>query len=109
MNRTRFFSIVRLAAAGTLVTTGVATGVLSAILTLPLISTSNAAPAADPLVMSFEQMHALSTTIGSAQVLPTTRTVPHWFGSTLDPHNGVTYGYHMAGADPNNCSGGTAM
>ena len=105
MNRTRFFSIVRIATAGTLGTTGVATGVLSAILTLPLSSTSNGAPAADPPVMSFKQMHALSTTIGSAQVLPTTRTVPHWFGSTLDPHNGVTYGYHMVGADPNNCSG----
>jgi len=50
-------------------------------------------------------MHVLNTTIGGAQVLPTTRTVPHWFGSTLDPNNGVTYGYNMVGADPNNCSG----
>jgi hypothetical protein len=31
--------------------------------------------------------------------------VAHWFGQTLDPNNGVTYGYNMVGADPNNCSG----
>src|SRR5262249_11039532 len=35
----------------------------------------------------------------------TTQTVRHWFGSTLDPQNGVTYGYNIVGADPNNCSG----
>jgi hypothetical protein len=33
------------------------------------------------------------------------RTVPHWFGLTLDPNDGITYGYNMVGADPNNCSG----
>ncbi len=38
-------------------------------------------------------------------MLPTTRTVPHWWASTRDPHNGITYGYNMVGADPNNCSG----
>ena len=46
-----------------------------------------------------------TTTVGGASVLPTTRTVPHWFGQTTDPHNGVTYGYNMVGADPNHCSG----
>jgi hypothetical protein len=46
-----------------------------------------------------------TVTIGGAPVLPTTRTVAHWWGSTLDPHNGVTYGYNMVGADPDNCSG----
>ena len=50
-------------------------------------------------------LKALSTTEGGADVLPTTRTVAHWFGSTTDPHNSVTYGYNMAGADPNHCSG----
>jgi hypothetical protein len=50
-------------------------------------------------------LQALTTTIGGAGVLPTTRTIAHWWGSTLDPSNGVTYGYSMAGADPNNCSG----
>jgi len=50
-------------------------------------------------------LQALTTTIGGAPVLPTTRTVAHWFGSTVGPHNGVTYGYNMVGADPNNCVG----
>jgi hypothetical protein len=58
-----------------------------------------------PQVIDDSQMHALSTTVGGASVLSTTRTVQHWFGSTLDPHNGVTYGYNMVGADPNNCTG----
>src|SRR6201993_2510443 len=60
---------------------------------------------ADPPVFDDDQMQVLTTTVGGAQVLQTTRTVPHWFGSTLDPNNGVTYGYNMVGADPNNCSG----
>jgi hypothetical protein len=47
----------------------------------------------------------MTTTVGGAQVLDTTQTIPHWFGSTLDPQNGVTYGYNIVGADPNNCSG----
>src|SRR6516162_6932912 len=60
---------------------------------------------ADPPVIDDEQMQVMTTTIGGAQVLQTTQTVPHWFGSTLDPNNNVTYGYNMVGADPNNCSG----
>ena len=44
-------------------------------------------------------------TIGGAPVLPTTRTVAHWWSSAVDPNNGVTYGYNMVGADPDNCSG----
>src|SRR5262249_34931555 len=68
---------------------------------LPLSS----APATQRQVISYDQMKAMTTTIDGAQVLPTTRTVQHWFGSTLDPNNGVTYGYNMVGADPNNCSG----
>jgi hypothetical protein len=64
-----------------------------------------AAAQTQPQVIDDSQMKALSTTIGGANPLPTTRTVQHWFGSTLDPHNGVTYGYNMVGADPNNCSG----
>jgi hypothetical protein len=64
-----------------------------------------AAAQSEPQVIDDSQMQALTTTVGGASVLPTTRTVPHWFGSTLDPHNGITYGYNMVGADPNNCSG----
>ena len=60
---------------------------------------------ADPPVIGDDQMQALTTTVGDAQVLQTTRTVVHWFGSTFDPNNGITYGYNMVGADPNNCVG----
>jgi hypothetical protein len=65
---------------------------------------ANAAPPTPP-VISDDALKAMSTTIGGADVLPTTRTVAHWWGSTLDPSNGVTYGYNMVGADPYNCSG----
>jgi hypothetical protein len=59
-----------------------------------------------PQAISDAQLKAQTTTIGGgANPLPTTRTVPHWWGSTLDPSNGITYGYNMVGADPNNCSG----
>src|SRR4029077_13016906 len=37
--------------------------------------------------------------------LATARTIAHWFGTALNPDNGVTYGFNMVGADPNNCSG----
>lgn len=46
------------------------------------------------------QLQARFITLGGADVLPTTRTVTHWWGSTLDPNNGVTYGYNMVGVDP---------
>lgn len=68
-------------------------------------SASAATPAIDPPVIDDSQLHALTTTVGGASVLPTTRTVAHWWGSSVDPHNGVTYGYNMVGADPNHCSG----
>jgi hypothetical protein len=64
-----------------------------------------AAAQPQPQVIDDSQLHAFSTTIGGASVLRTTRTVQHWFGSTLDPHNGVTYGYNMVGSDPNKCTG----
>ena len=38
------------------------------------------------------------TTSNPQAVLPTTQTVPHWWGSTTNPQNGVTYGYNMVGA-----------
>jgi hypothetical protein len=65
------------------------------------IQTASAAPP----VISDADLKAEFTTMGGASVLPTTRTVAHWWGSTLDPQNGVTYGYNMVGADPNHCSG----
>jgi hypothetical protein len=74
-----------------------------AFLALPLSALGDPPPG--PPVLGDDQMQALTTTIGGAQVLQTTRTVIHWFGSTLDPNNEITYGYNMVGADPNNCSG----
>jgi hypothetical protein len=74
---------------------------VSVLLGLAEIATAQSAPQ----VIDDSQLRALTTTVGGASVLPTTRTVLHWFGSTLDVHNGVTYGYNMVGADPNNCFG----
>jgi len=45
-------------------------------------------------------IHASTITVGGAKMLPTTRTVAHWFGTALNPGNGVTYGFNMVGADP---------
>jgi hypothetical protein len=59
----------------------------------------------DPQVVDDSSLKAITLTEGGASVLPTTRTIPHWFGQTFDPNNGVTYGYNMVGADPNHCSG----
>jgi hypothetical protein len=58
-----------------------------------------------PQPISDAQLQAMSTTLGGADVLPSTRTIPHWWGSTLDPNNGITYGYNMVGANPSTCSG----
>ena len=68
------------------------------------VSVSAASPAA-PLTIDDSTLKAMSSTLGGASVLPTDRTVAHWWGSTVDGHNGVTYGYNMVGANPNNCSG----
>ena len=69
------------------------------------VSAASASSSGDPQVISDSQLQALTATEGGASVLPTTRTVPHWWGSTVDPHNGVTYGYNMVGSDPYTCSG----
>lgn len=65
---------------------------------------ANAAPSSIQ-VINDSDLKALTTTIAGADVLPTSKTVAHWWGSTVDPNNGTTYGYNMVGADPNNCSG----
>jgi hypothetical protein len=78
-----------------------------AVIVAVLVSATSAGASATsgPLLIQDSQLQALSTNIGGADVLSTTRTVPHWWGSTLDPNNGVTYGYNMVGSDPNSCSG----
>lgn len=78
---------------------------VSAVLMILVAALGIQTASAAPQVISDTALKAMFTTMGGASVLPTTRTVAHWWGSTLDPHNGVTYGYNMVGADPNNCSG----
>jgi hypothetical protein len=64
-----------------------------------------ATAAGEPQLIDDASLKAITVTMGGATVLPTTRTIPHWWGSSLDPNNGVTYGYNMVGADPYACSG----
>jgi len=68
-------------------------------------ASASAGGSVEPQLISDSQLQALTTTTGGADVLPTTRTVAHWHGQTLDPSDGVTYGYNMVGADSNHCSG----
>ena len=65
-----------------------------------LFASSVGASGAAPIVIDDSELQATTTTVGGASPLSTDRTVQHWFGSTLDPQNGVTYGYNMVGADP---------
>ena len=77
-----------------------------ALIAVAVVGTASASSSKSSIpVISDSSLKALSTTVGGAGILPTTRTVAHWWGSSLDPHNNVTYGYNMVGADPNNCSG----
>jgi hypothetical protein len=78
---------------------------LVAAVLIPAASAAHRTASTEPQLIADSQLQASTTTVGGADVLPTTRTIPHWFGQTLDPHNGVTYGYSMVGADPNTCSG----
>ena len=70
--------------------------------TAALIASLSAAPVSadsNPTVDN-DSTQPSTTTFGGANPQPTTNTIPHWFGQTLDPHNGVTYGYNMVGANP---------
>ena len=80
-------------------------GVPLAILAAVSMSSASAAPTVQPQLIDDSTIHAKSTTVGGATPVPTTRTIPHWYGQTKDATNGVTYGYNMVGADPFNCSG----
>src|ERR1700757_5003645 len=61
---------------------------------------SAASSAGSVPVIDDSQLKAESTTMGGAKVLPTADTIPHFFGTSLNPDNGVTYGWNMAGVDP---------
>ena len=82
----------------------VARWILGGVLATLLVSASPTAAAGAP-GFDDSQMRPRMTTDGGADVLPTTRTVPHWWGSMRNPIDGTTYGYNMVGADPNSCSG----
>ncbi|HKV88406.1 MAG TPA: hypothetical protein VJT78_10455, partial [Candidatus Dormibacteraeota bacterium] len=76
-----------------------------------LVATSvSAAAGSTPSIqtISDSQLQAMTTTTGGvagAPALNTSDTIPHWFGSTVNGNNGVTYGFNMVGANPNTCSG----
>src|SRR5262245_37893907 len=71
------------------------------------VGTASASNSASSIpVIADSELQANFTAIGGgADVLPTTRTVAHWWGATTNPNDGITYGYNMVGADPNTCSG----
>lgn len=68
-------------------------------------SASTGTPTVPPQAVADSQLPTSTATSGGAPVYATTRTIPHWFGSTLNPVDGVTYGYNIVGANPNTCSG----
>jgi hypothetical protein len=78
---------------------------------LSLVATASAGtgisgtPTVEPQLVDDSSLQASTTVQGGASVLPTTRTVAHWYGTSFNPDDGVTYGYNMVGADPNACSG----
>jgi hypothetical protein len=76
------------------------------VLVLGSVGAGAASPAA-PQVIDDSTLKALSTTIGGASPLNTTDTVQHWAGQSLNPSNGVTYGYNMVGSDPSSNSSAT--
>ncbi len=87
----RFVRALLLGSAGALVAGSVSASASTSSASIPVIPDSS--------------LQALSSTMGGAPVENTTFTIPHWAGSALDPHNGVTYGYNMVGANPFTCSG----
>jgi hypothetical protein len=80
-------------------------GVVAAMLASPAMAAPAGAPTVEPQMISDSQLQAMTATLGGAEVLPSTHTIPHWWGSTANPHNGVTYGYNMVGANPSTCTG----
>jgi hypothetical protein len=80
----------------------------AAAVALVAASVSAAAGSSSIQVISDSQLQAMTTTVGGvagAPSLNTSTTVPHWYGTTVNGSNGVTYGYNMVGADPNKCPG----
>jgi hypothetical protein len=84
-----------------------------ALIAVAVVGTASAASSSKSSsipVISDSQLQAEFTTVGGLTGGATpepdsVRTIPHWFGSTTNPNDGITYGYNMVGADPNSCSG----
>jgi hypothetical protein len=76
---------------------------LPVVIATVLVSAAGPVPA-EPQLIGDADLKAETATDGGASVLPTTRTIPHWWGSSVNPNNGVTYGYNMVGANPYTCS-----
>jgi hypothetical protein len=86
--------------------TAIAIGLLTATPALADKTGISGKPTAQPQPIDAQSFSPTTTTIGGgANVLPTTRTLTHWWGSAMNPDDGVTYGFNMVGADPNTCSG----
>ena len=67
-----------------------------------LVASMSAMPAgasSNP-VIDDSASQASTTTFGGANPQPSTQTIPHWFGTAVNPNNGVTYGFNMVGANP---------
>src|SRR5436309_2580254 len=85
---------------------GLALGVVNVTPALASGTGVSGTPTVRPKPIGPSAFDPTTTTIGGGvTVLPTTRTVAHWWGSSTNPQNGVTYGYNMVGANPNSCSG----
>ena len=72
------------------------------------VSAQRGTPTVTPTPIDDSQLQVSFTTVGGvdgASILRTTRTIPHWWGATLDPQDGITYGYNIVGADPSTCAG----
>lgn len=61
-------------------------------------------PTVTPRLIDDSSLKADTSIVGGATPVSSSRTIPHWFGTSLDPNNGVTYGFNMVGSDPNACS-----
>ena len=68
-------------------------------------ASASTSPSSIP-VIDDSQLQALSQDIGGAKPESSQQTVPHWWGSAVNPTDGVTYGFNMVGVDP--ASGGSS-
>ncbi|HUZ50928.1 MAG TPA: hypothetical protein VMU94_00150 [Streptosporangiaceae bacterium] len=69
---------------------------------LPFLATAASAGTSGqtPTIVPDSSLTPTTVALGGAKVLPTTRTVAHWYGTAANPTDGVTYGFNMVGADP---------